>query len=178
MAEGALGELYGRLNVRANALDRLLHLFSDLSDPRARLRELLDIAVEAVPCEASSVLVVTGEDGEMTFAAASGPVADRILGRKLPAGAGIAGACAADRKTIAVSDVASDPRFAREISESFGFETRSLLAAPVLNRGRLGGVLELVNREGGDNWARHEVELIERIARVAGSLLDAVGDGA
>jgi len=176
MGDQSLTALYSRHQVRANALDRMLHLFSDLSTPARAFAEVLDIVGEAVPCQASSLLLITGEDGTMSFVAATGPVADKILGLKLPPGKGIAGACANDRHVISVSDVQKDPRFARELSESLGFETCSLLAVPVIHRGDLCGVLEIVNKKGSDDFPRHEVELVERLARATGALVNLMGD--
>ena len=176
MTDPSLTALYSRHQVRANALDRMLHVFSDLTDPARCFGEVLDIVAEAVPCQASSLLLVTGEDGTMTFAAATGPVAEKIKGMTLPPGKGIAGACAADRRSLSVSDVQADPRFARELSESLGFETCSLLAVPVVHRGDLCGVIELVNKKGSDAFTRHEIELVERLARAAGALVNLIGD--
>src|SRR2546426_11423589 len=120
MAEGTVVQV-SRLKVTASVLDRLLHCFSDLSKPDRVFHDVLEAAEEAVPCEAASLLLVTGEDGEMTFVAATGPVAGKIKGMKIDADQGIAGACARDRVAIAVSDVQKEPRLAKEISQALGF---------------------------------------------------------
>jgi Nif-specific regulatory protein len=70
-----------------------------------------------------------------------------------------------------VSDVASDPRHAAAFTQALGFETRSLLAVPVLHQDRVLGVIELVNKTGSNQFQRHEIELVERIGRTAGDLL-------
>lgn len=171
-------DVFSSLRVRATALDRCLHLFTNLSNGPRLFSELLDIVNEAVPCEASSLLLVTAGDGEMTFVAATGPVAERIQGIKLRPGVGIAGACGRDRVPIAVSDVQKEPRFARDMSDSLGFATRSVLAVPVLHRGDLAGVVELINKVGSDDWRRSDIELVERIARVAGTLVGLLGERA
>ena len=88
----------------------------------------------------------------------------------LPCGQGLAGAAAEDGRAIAVSDVARDSRHAREFSRQLGFDARSLLAVPLLNHSEVLGVIELVNRRGGDVFARHEIEAVERVARAAGTL--------
>jgi GAF domain-containing protein len=164
------------VKVENSVLDRLLHCFNNLSKPSVVFRQLLEAAEEAIPCEAASLLLVTGEDGEMTFVAATGPVAEKIQGMKLKPGQGIAGACARDRATLTISDVQKEPRFAREISQALGFETRSLLAVPILHQGDLAGVLELVNKRNGDDWTRSEVELVQRVARVAGTVINLIGE--
>ena len=168
---GVIATAYTRLQVRNRVLERLIHLFSDLSDPNRVLQELMDVALVAIPCEAGSMLLTQGEKGELSFVAARGPVAHRLLGMTLKRGQGFAGASAVDRTTITVSDVARDPRHAREISEALGFTTTSLLASPIIHQGDVLGVIELVNKKEDSVFPLHEIELVERITRTAGLLL-------
>lgn len=176
MPESAMGELYSRLCVREAALDRLLHLFQDLSDPRRVFQDVLAIATEAIPADAASLFLVTAEDGTLTVVAATGPVADKVKGMKLPPGIGMPGLVARDRRPVAVSDVKKEPDYSRERHKIAGYETSSLIAAPILHKGDLTGVIELLNRRESPEWMRHEIELLERIARVVGSIVNLIGD--
>ncbi len=166
-----LSDAYARLARKFEVQEKLLHLFTDLDHPDRVCRGILDAALHAVPTEASSLLRRDPRSGRLTFLDATGPVADRVRGVTLPCGEGLAGASAEDGRAIAVSDVSRDPRHAREFSESLGFAARSLLAVPLLNHGEVLGVIEMVNRRGGDVFARHEIEAVERVARAAGNLL-------
>lgn len=176
MSESPMAELYSRLCVREAALDRLLHLFQDLTDPRRVFQDVLAIATDAIPSDAASLFLVTAEDGTLTVVAATGPVADKVKGLKLPPGVGMPGVVARDRRTVAVSDVKKEPVYSRERHSIAGYETTSLIASPLLHKGDLTGVIELVNRKGNPEWMRHEVELLERIARVVGSIVNLIGD--
>ncbi|HVE39223.1 MAG TPA: GAF domain-containing protein, partial [Planctomycetota bacterium] len=80
-------------------------------------------------------------------------------------------ACAQDARTLPVSDVANDPRHAAAFTKALGFETRSLLAVPLVHQTKVLGVIELVNKTGSNEFQRHEVELVERVGRTAGDLL-------
>ena len=131
--------------------------------------------MDTVPSEAGSLIQTRNKKGDLVFVAARGPVGDKIVGIKMKAGQGLVGASARDRRVITVSDVKSDPRHAAEISKKLGFETRSLLAAPIVHDGRCTGVIELVNRKGGDEFQRHEIELLARVARTAGAMLALAG---
>lgn len=163
-------ETVARISLKAKILERLLCMVgSGVAVERVR-SDVLDAAMEAVPCEASSFFQADAAGG-LTIVAARGRVSDQVLGLKLKRGAGVAGACLLDRRTIAVSDVTRDPRFAAQVAKALGFATRSLIAVPVLHGGAAWGVVELVNKSGGDEFPRHEVELLERIARTAGDLL-------
>lgn len=176
MPENALSELYGRLSVREAALDRLLHCFQDLSQPKRTFQGLLEIAIEAIPADASSLFLVTAEDGTMTIVAATGPVVDKVMGMKLPPGVGVPGVVARDRHTVALSDIRKEPFYSKQLHTIDGYETTSILAVPILFKGDFTGVLELVNRRGAPEWQRHEIELLERIARAAGTLVNLIGE--
>ncbi len=159
-----------RLSVKNQVLERLLCLFSSEPDAGRLQNDLLDISMVALPCEASSIFR-TDRKGNLTLVAARGRVAEKVVGLKLKKGQGIAGACAKDGRTLPVSDVAHDPRHAAAITQALGFETRSLLAVPMVHQDRVLGVIELVNKLGSNEFQRHELELVERIGRTAGDLL-------
>ncbi|MBI3855485.1 MAG: GAF domain-containing protein [Planctomycetes bacterium] len=159
-----------RLSVKNQVLERLLCLFSGPTVADRLHNDILDISMMALPCEASSVFRAD-KKGALTLVAARGRVADKVIGLKLKKGQGIAGACAQDGRTLPVSDVASDPRHAAAFTKALGFETRSLVAVPMVHQDRVLGVIELVNKTGSNQFQRHEIELVERIGRTAGDLL-------
>ncbi len=162
-------ESAARLSVRNRVLERLLCLFGSEAPPERLQGDLLDAAMEAVPCEASSYFARNARGG-LTVTAARGRVSEGLLGLRLKMGQGLAGACAHDARTIVVSDVGKDPRHAAQVARALGFETRSLLAVPIVHDGEVYGVIEIVNKAGGDAFQRHEVELVERVGRTAGAL--------
>jgi Nif-specific regulatory protein len=170
-----LMESAARLSVKNRVFERLLCLFGSEAGLDRLHADLLDIAMEAVPCEASSYFA-RNVRGELVITAARGRVSDQLVGLKLRKGQGLAGACAQDARVISVSDVTRDPRHAAQVAKALGFETRSILAAPVVHDGRVFGVIEIINKTGGDEFPRHEVELVERVGRSAGDLL-ALRDG-
>jgi HD-GYP domain-containing protein (c-di-GMP phosphodiesterase class II) len=51
---------------------------------------------------------------------------------------------------VILNDPRSDPRFSAKADRHSGFTTRNLACVPVLSRDRLVGVLEAVNKRGGD----------------------------
>jgi Nif-specific regulatory protein len=159
-----------RLSLKNTILERLLCLFSGPIEAGRLYDDMLDISMQAIPCEASSFFAANTK-GELTIVAARGSVSAKLRGLKLKKGQGLAGACVIDRRIIAVSDVASDPRHAAAFTRALGFETRSLVAAPVVHDGRVLGVVELVNKSGSNEFQRQELELIERITRTAGDLI-------
>ena len=111
----------------------------DLLPAIAAVRDLFGAAA------ASCALV--GESGDrLTFVAASGAGADRIVGVELPVGRGIAGWVAMTDQAIAVRDVATDTRFARDVAEATDYVPTAVLAVPVsTTHGDVVGVVEVLD---------------------------------
>lgn len=111
----------------------------DLVQGVAAVRDLFGAA-------AASCALVGAAGDRLTFVAASGAGADRIVGVELPVGRGIAGWVAMTDQAIAVRDVASDTRFARDVAEATEYVPTTVLAVPVSTaRGDVLGVLEVLD---------------------------------
>lgn len=130
---------------------------------------VLELAMEKVPCESASVLRADLATGDLTFITARGPKAKEIMKAKLeiPAGSGIAGFCSAEGVSLAISDVEKDPRFYAEIGERIGYETKSMLCAPMMTHGHSFGCVQLINRKGGPQFLEHEVGVLAYLAHQA-----------
>ncbi len=116
-----------QLKLRIEELDALNHVASILNSTHD-LQRVLELAIErigtALHAEAASLLLRDDATGELVFAVAVGPVADRLRGRRLAPGQGIAGWVTRPRKPLLVPDVSSDPRFSAE-------STRPVDSSPV-----------------------------------------------
>ncbi|MFO0596604.1 MAG: GAF domain-containing protein [Myxococcaceae bacterium] len=135
---------------------------------------ILDLVLEKVPCEAGSVMRADLATGDLTFISARGPKASEILKSKIivPAGTGIAGFCSAEGVSVAVNDVEKDPRFYADVGERIGFETRSLLCAPMMTHGHSFGCVQVINRKGGPHFLEHEVGVLAYLAHQAALYLN------
>lgn len=92
---------------------------------------------------ACSCAVVDDEGSALTYVAADGVGAAEIVGVELPVGRGIAGFAALAGQPIAVRDVATDPRFARDVAERTHYVPTSILVAPMFDSA--GDVLGVVS---------------------------------
>jgi hypothetical protein len=135
---------------------------------------ILDLVLEKVPCEAGSVLRSDIATGDLSFITARGPKANEILKAKIivPVGTGIAGFCAAEGVSVAVSDVDKDPRFYAEVGARVGYETRSMLCAPMMTHGHSFGCVQVINRKGGPQFLEHEVGVLAYLAHQAALFLN------
>ncbi len=107
----------------------------------AKLASLLGAA------RASVFVVEEGQDPQLRLAVAQ----DEALDVRVPLQLGIAGYVARTGRSLRVEDAYADPRFYPVVDEETGFQTRSVLACPIVDRrGRVFAVAQLLNRLDGE----------------------------
>jgi signal transduction protein with GAF and PtsI domain len=95
---------------------------------------------------ACSVALVDDDGDALRFVASDGAGAEEIVGVTIPVGRGIAGWAAMSGQPIAVRDVRSDARFARDVAESTHYVPSSIMAAPLLTPdGEVAGVASVLD---------------------------------
>lgn len=92
-----------------------------------------------------SLLLVDDEGRRLSFVIAVGPGSERLKGLELTVGEGVAGWVAAHGQPLVIPDVSKDPRFSQKGDEVSGFRTESIICVPLAARGRMLGVVELIN---------------------------------
>jgi GAF domain-containing protein len=179
------GKPIGRITQVIRVEDVLAELFLEVSelaeiqDREKGLGFLLDLAMRSIGCEAGSVFLTDLGTTDLSFAVVRGPTADKLLalGLKVPMGVGVVGFCAQENVCLAVSDAEKDPHFHRAVSEAVGYETRSLLCAPVAHRGTVRGALEVLNKKGGKPFSERDLAILSYLAAQAAGFLERLGSG-
>ena len=111
-----------------------------------------------------SILLTEPESGKLRFQEVTGEGADKLRGQEIPRGSGIAGWIARNALPLIVEDVSKDPRFDPSMDELIGFTTKSIIGVPLINRGRVYGVIELVNKLDGTSFSPLELKTLVTIA--------------
>lgn len=144
-------------------------------DLQAAGKHVLELSMSWIPCESGSVLYTHINRRDLYFAAARGPKSKEVLSFRIPMGRGIVGFAAAEGTCLAVNDVKRDPRFFSRISEAIGHEAHNILAAPILDKGKVFGAIELINRKGEPSFSSEELRLLSfigyRLARYLSTVL-------
>lgn len=147
-----------------DALYRVNNFLAAISDLHDLLERIMDESKAVVGAEASSCLLYDDVTNELYFEVALGDKADGVKEIRLPMGAGIAGQCALERRTIVVNDVSQDSRHFKKADKQSQFETRNLLAAPMTRGDRLIGVLEVLNKNGDERFNDDDQQILEFFA--------------
>lgn len=111
-----------------------------------------------------SLLLVDEEKKELYFGIVVGNGSDKIKKKRLKLGEGIAGWVAVNRKPILIPDVSKDPRFFPGMDKVSGFRTESIICAPLISKGRVLGVIELINKKIGDEFTESDLESLTHLA--------------
>jgi GAF domain-containing protein len=138
------------------------------------LASLTQTARQLFGAAACSLAVLTEDDSELVYTTAAGEGADDVTGMRIPASQGIAGWVVQSGQPIAITDLASDPRFSREVAEQTGYVPQAILAVPVETSQRMLGVLSLLDRDPQRPGAEQDMALLSLFANQAALALASV----
>jgi GAF domain-containing protein len=137
------------------------------TEHRELLEQLVQTAMHVLDARAGSLYLIDEERNELIFEVAQGERATSLVGQRLPLGQGLAGFVAATGQSIAVADVQKDPRWGRHVAEAVGYQPRSMLAMPLMLRDRVTGVLQLLDRSGGEAFTAGDMATLSLFAQQA-----------
>ncbi len=114
-----------------------------------------------------SLMLRDQKSGELTFHLVTGSAANQLIGKKLARGTGVAGWIAENGLPLIVADVTTDKRFDPQMDRIANFETKSIIGVPLVNRARVFGVIELINKINGKAFTPLELKILTVIADFA-----------
>jgi len=136
------------------------------------LEQILYQAMVVLRAEDGSLLLLDEETDELVFAVVHGDIQGQLRGYRISGDIGIAGWVATESEPLIVNNPRQDWRFSPQIDEAFGFVTRSILCVPMVTRGKLVGVIELLNKYNGDEFISTDITLLSILAHVAATALE------
>ncbi|RJQ47609.1 MAG: GAF domain-containing protein [Gaiellales bacterium] len=146
------------------ALLEVSHLLSSSIDLDQLLRTILDTVSRLLQAEGSSLLLADAATRELIFQMPFDPAGQQLKTHRLRPDEGIAGWVAGHRQPLLVNDVQSDQRFAGKYDQLTGFITRSILGAPLLDRGQVLGVIEVLNSRRPAGFTKEDQDLLVAFA--------------
>jgi len=153
-------------------LQETVQHFAPEQDILALLGETLACAMALLDTTDGSLMLIDEETDELVFVLAHGAVGDTLVGHRFGRKQGIAGWAAEHAEPVIVNNVRTDARFFPEMDRRSGFETRSLIAMPLVARGRVLGVIEVINKRSGDLFTDDDASLLSILATLSASALD------
>jgi sigma-B regulation protein RsbU (phosphoserine phosphatase) len=146
---------------RLSLLEQLIKLMPQSLSFHEFMRENLLAVMSVIRCEAGSILEADIENQNLVFRSSVGLRSDKVVRFSVPFGQGVAGHVAEARQTLVIANAEESEKHLRTVTDAIGFETRNLIAVPIVIRGQIYGVLELLNRVGEPHFQDSDVDLVE-----------------
>lgn len=136
---------------------------------REKLQEIVQYLAPKTGQDVCSIFLMRRDHRSICLKATVGLNPDVIDKVRLPMGEGITGWVALEKKPVALEDAASDPRF-KYFPDSWEEQFRSILSAPIIDRGQCLGVLNVQTREP-HRYTDDEVTLFTTISNDLGGII-------
>ncbi len=133
--------------------------FSSILDLDALLDIVLQKAEDVMEAEASSVFRTDEKKKELYFQTARGAKGKEAKEIRVPMGKGIVGWVYEHGKPLLVPNVLKDPRWFKGVDKKTKFVTRSIIAVPLISKGKVIGVAEVLNKRGNRHFDSDDLEL-------------------
>lgn len=166
----SLDEIERRLEEQETLLEIGLALAETLQ-PQQVLETALARAEEFCAAETSSIWELDESSNELFFRLVRGVAAPEIGKVRVPVGQGIVGSVALTGRAERIEDVSRDPRWRGDISDRF--DTHGMLVVPLVSRGKVIGVLQLLNAVSRGSFTDED---LRRMRLFAGPLATALAN--
>ncbi len=130
------------------------------------LNQVAHQAATVIGAEGASVLLFDEDRDELVFQTAIGPVGNQLQGERIKADQGIAGQVARTGRPVRVDDVRQNQNFFPGIDAKTNVQTRGMLACPLIDRGKVLGVVEVINAIDRDHFGDQDLELLQVFANL------------
>jgi signal transduction histidine kinase len=152
-----------------------VHKLNELVTEYSAVLDTIMVESKAVACaEACSIILYDEDKNDLYFSVAlseSEEQSNTLKQVRLGLDQGIAGDCATQRMTINVLDALTDTRIHKPADDATGFKTRSLLAVPLVDKDRLVGVLEVLNKIDEETFTEFDERIMEMFASLCASTI-------
>ncbi len=126
------------------------------------IKTVVDKSVNIMKARIGSLMLLDEEIGELYIKYAVGLPEEVVAATRVRVGEQVSGWVAKEGRPLLVTDIEADPRFRKKNSPFY--ETKSLVSAPVIVKGKVIGVLNVNNKIDGSSFIQEELELLVTLA--------------
>ncbi len=137
-------------------------LFASSIDLKETLNTVFYNILNVIQAEAGSIFLVDETSNGLVCRICQGP--KDITGIRVPFGIGIVGHVAKTRQVDVTTDVKKNPHHYPNIDEQSGFTTKSMISMPLISKDELLGVIQVINKKGGEMFSQDDVNLLQSLS--------------
>jgi HD-GYP domain-containing protein (c-di-GMP phosphodiesterase class II) len=150
----------------------LSRILNSTLEHRTVRRRAMQAATELMKAEVGSLLLIDEETNRLYFEVALGDKEETVKTFHLEMGEGIAGWVAKHGEPLIVHDTQSEPRFFNEVDRKSKFTTKNVICVPVKVKEKTIGVLEAINKLGGEAFSDDDLTIFQSLADQVAVALD------
>lgn len=151
------------LKIETRQLHTLLR-FGALVNSSLNIEDVLGTAMkwaeDFTGAQASTIYELDEEADELFIRVARGDKKHLIKNLRLKVGEGIAGHVVLKKAPLIINDTSSDKRFSPKFDTITGFRTRSMICVPLIHKGKITGVIQVLNKKDGKGFTKHDLQLL------------------
>ena len=156
------------MELSTRRMEQLLQIGRELSaaaDLEALLNTVVISAADMTGSQASSILLYDDEaGGALRFIATFGAGEQSLQAIPVPLEGSIAGAAFLEKRLVAVRDATKSARHFKRVDQVTRMLTRSVLAAPIIYRDDVLGVIEVLNKNDNTDYNGEDATILETLA--------------
>lgn len=157
-----------------NRMDETMLSMRTRFDLKKLIYDLLVLALHACDSENGSMILLDDEANELVFTDVIGEARDQLLDHRIAADTGIVGHVLKTQKAMLVTDVHKSSKWSSEVDEAIGFNTNSLMCAPLFNNETTYGAIEVINNYSSAEFDDNDLAILRVTARfISHALRDA-----
>ena len=153
--------------LKLEELTDIVYRINNSDDLNSLLSSIIETTKNALSCEGCSLLLYDNEIENLIFHVARGEKSSELLSLQVPKGKGVAGIVLSTKKPIIINNAENDDRVYRDIDNYINYKTRNIIAAPMITRGKIVGVIEGVNSLDTDNFNEDDLKIFTFLSEVA-----------
>jgi signal transduction histidine kinase len=157
-------------NERTDQLERLLEVLRGLTtapDLDTFLQTIINEATELTNSELSSILEYDESAEELRFLAMQWFERDLLRPMGVPLEGSAAGWVFRKAQPLIIQDARADQRHFKVVDQATSHSTHSLVAVPLIVRGKVVGVLEALNKKDEAHYTEEDLTILETLGALA-----------
>lgn len=162
-----MNTLSDRQDITVDRLQEITTWVSSVLDLDQLLELIINTVTTMMRAKASSLLLLDHKTRKLYFKVATGEKKEEVRKFEINLGQGIAGHVALTGEPLLIPDVRKDDRWYKRISESIGFETRSIACVPMKVGKEIIGVVEIIDKDDGGEIQEKDMQTLTAFAALA-----------
>jgi len=137
---------------------------SSTRDKAKLLEAIVQSATKVVDCKNSCLMLLPPGSQELVAYVVMGGNKDQMREIRFKVGEGIAGWVAKHAEAVLSNEVQNDPRYSSKLDQITDTPLQSILCLPLLSKGNVLGVLNIINKPEGGRFTEDDLHLAEAFA--------------